>query len=326
MRPCRPRRHRPRGPTPTTPRRIPPDADPGPTPTAGTASTPDGVATVDWPANAFGTAATVTLTSTTLPRKSQGFAAGSSIAQLGAQAATGTPIARFAAPFVLHFGPLAPDSCRPTRRRDHLDTSRPLHRHQPPYRHRQPLQPGQDGSIDIATLVPGSFGLLLDTTRPSRPTSRPGSATERCSCAGNPQRTTAPRSLATAHLRRQTDPHPHRHRNPRNRLPLPQQRASASSASWQPTPPPTRARPPRRSSSHPRPRPPIPVEPSRSGPGSSPHGNPRASAARTRHQHPSRPGTGPGAGDNSRTESEAELACVVHAPIRRARCLSQGRC
>ena len=162
----------PTTPPPSTPLPTPtPTPTPAPTPGAGTGSTPDGIATVDWPANAFSTAATVTLSSATLPKKTQGFAAGSYIAQLKAQSTTGTQIARFAAPTVLHFGPLAPGLV-PAYSPDGT-TWTPL-----PRSNSTSLPNGidsrytraQDGSIKIATLVPGLFGLLLDTARPSRPT------------------------------------------------------------------------------------------------------------------------------------------------------------
>jgi hypothetical protein len=159
---------------PTTPPPPPPTTTPVPTPspapTPGTASTPDGVATVVWPANTFSTAATVTLTSTTLPKRTQGFAVGGYIAQLKAQTTTSTPIARFAAPMVLHFGPLTPGVV-PAHSPDGT-TWTPLPRATSislPTGIDSRYTQAQDGSINIATLVPGSFGLLLDTARPSRP-------------------------------------------------------------------------------------------------------------------------------------------------------------
>ena len=55
-------------------------------------------------------------------------------------------------------------------RRNQLDASRPLHRHGLPTGVDNRFRQAPDGSIDITTVVPGSFGLLLDTARPSRPT------------------------------------------------------------------------------------------------------------------------------------------------------------
>ncbi len=160
----------PTTPPPPTPTPVP-TPTPAPTPTPGTASTPDGVATVDWPANAFSTAATVTLTSTTLPKKSQGFAAGSYIAQLKTQTTTATPIARFEAPLVLHFGPLTPGLVPAYSADGTIWTPLPRSTSSRlPTGIDSRYTQAQDGSINISTLVPGSFGLLLDTARPSRPT------------------------------------------------------------------------------------------------------------------------------------------------------------
>ena len=158
-------------PSPPPPAAPAPTPIPAPTPAAGTASSPDGVATVDWPANAFGTAAAVTLTTTTLPKKTQGFAAGSSIAKLDARAATGAAIARFNTALVLRFGPLAPGLV-PAYSPDGI-TWAPLARTKSislPTGSDNRYSQATDGSITITTIVPGSFGLLLDTARPSRPT------------------------------------------------------------------------------------------------------------------------------------------------------------
>ncbi len=189
--------------TPPPPRRRPaptPTPTPAPTPAAGTASTPDGIATVDWPANAFSTAATVTLSSATLPKKTQGFAAGSYIAQLKAQSTTGTQIARFAAPTGSPFR-AARTGSRPglLTRRNHVDTPPPLQQHQPPERHRQPLYARHKTAR--STSRPSSqacSGSCSTQPAPHGPRSQPGSPVEPCSCAGNPQPTTAPRSPATA--------------------------------------------------------------------------------------------------------------------------------
>jgi hypothetical protein len=156
---------------PVVPIAPPAPPAPGTSATAGTTTSADGLATASWPTNAFTSAATVTLASTTLAKPLQGFAAGSYIAQLSAQAAdTSSPIARFGAPVVLHFGPLAPGLV-PAYSADGTIWA-PLRRSAT-----SSLATGvdagytqaQDGSINIATLVPGFFGLLLDTARPSRP-------------------------------------------------------------------------------------------------------------------------------------------------------------
>ena len=160
---------------PRHPRQPPPDprpdAQPGTEPSAGTASTPDGVATAGWPANAFTHRHHRHAHLDNAAEETQGFAAGSYIAQLKAQTTNGTPIARFEAPLVLHFGSLAPGLV-PAYSADGT-TWTPLPRSTssslPTGIDRRYTQ-AQDGSIDIATLVPGSFGLLLDTARPSRPT------------------------------------------------------------------------------------------------------------------------------------------------------------
>ena len=158
-------------PSPAPPAAPAPAPTPTPTPAAGTASSPDGAVTVDWPANAFGTAAAVTLTTTTLLEKTQGFAAGSSIAKLDVRAATGAAIARFNTALVLRLGPLAPGLV-PAYSPDGV-TWVPLARTKSiglPIGSDNRYSQATDGSITITTIVPGSFGLLLDTARPSRPT------------------------------------------------------------------------------------------------------------------------------------------------------------
>jgi hypothetical protein len=134
-------------------------------------SSPDGLVSAGWPAAAFPAASVVRLTPTTLAAASQGFAAGSYVVQLTAQlVAGGAPITRFGAPVVLHFGPLAPGLV-PAYSADGSLWA-PLLRAATaavpagvPARYTQ----GPDGSIDVATGVPGSFGILRDTAPPSRP-------------------------------------------------------------------------------------------------------------------------------------------------------------
>jgi hypothetical protein len=134
-------------------------------------SSPDGLVSGSWPDTAFTAATSVALTPTTLTAARQGFAAGSYVVQLTAQsAAGGPPVARFGAPVILHFGPLAPGLVPAYSADGSLWT--PLARAASPTvpaganaRYMQ----AQDGSIDVATVVPGSFGLLRDVVPPSRP-------------------------------------------------------------------------------------------------------------------------------------------------------------
>jgi Domain of unknown function (DUF1906) len=147
---------------------------PAPVPATGvgTVSSADGVVSGSWPDTAFTTAATVTLTPATLTAARQGFAAGSYLVQLTAQpAAGGAPIARFEAPVILHFGPLAPGLVPAYSADGSLWT--PLARAATatvPAGMNARYTQAQDGSIDLATVVPGSFGLLRDVAAPARPT------------------------------------------------------------------------------------------------------------------------------------------------------------
>jgi len=155
---------------PTTPQPAPLPA-PIPATGEGTVSSPDGLVSGSWPATAFTAAATVTLTPTTLRAARQGFAAGSYVAQLTAQlVAGGAPITRFGAAVVLHFGPLTPGLVPAYSADGSLWT--PLGQAASSTasagttaRYTQ----AQDGSIDVSTMVPGSFGLLRDMAPPSRP-------------------------------------------------------------------------------------------------------------------------------------------------------------
>jgi hypothetical protein len=101
----------------------------------------------------------------------QGFAAGSYVVQLTAQpAAGGAPIARFGSPVVLHFGPLGPGVV-PAYSADGSIWA-PLVRATSttaPATASARFTQAQDGSIDVATVVPGAFGLLRDVAPPSRP-------------------------------------------------------------------------------------------------------------------------------------------------------------
>ena len=135
----------------------------------------------------------VTLTPTVLNAAHQGFAAGSYVVQLTAQpAAGGAPITRFGSPVILHFGPLAPVSFPPTRstaRSGRPSYGRPW---TVPAGGNARFAQAQDGSIDVATVVPGSFGLLRDVA-PAFPPVGLGQARSRSTAAalGSRHRTTA---------------------------------------------------------------------------------------------------------------------------------------
>lgn len=157
------------GPIPPTPPQPAPVPVPGPT--SGPVSSPDGLVSGSWPATAFTAEASVTLTPTTLTAAQQGFAAGSYVVQLTVQPVAGAaPITRFGAPVVLHFGPLAPGLVPAYSADGSLWT--PLARvasSTVPAGTTARYTQAQDGSIDIATVAPGSFGLLRDIGLPSRP-------------------------------------------------------------------------------------------------------------------------------------------------------------
>ena len=155
------------GPVAPTPQPVP---APVPSPATGTVSSSDGVVSGSWPDTAFATATTVTLTPTVLNAARQGFAAGSYVVQLTAQpAAGGAPITRFGAPVNLHFGPLAPGLVPAYSADGSLWTPLVRAAGTVPAGGTARYAQAQDGSIDVATLVSGSFGLLRDVAPPSRP-------------------------------------------------------------------------------------------------------------------------------------------------------------
>ena len=157
---------------------VPPaaPAPPAPTPTpnadadAGTVSSADGLVTGSWPSAAVPAATTVTLTPATLTARTQGFAAGSYVVRLAARAAGGAVVPRFGAPVMLHFGPPLPglvpaystdgSTWTPLRKTSSATLAAGVTA-------RYVTAP--DGSIDVITIAPGSFGLLRDIAPPSRP-------------------------------------------------------------------------------------------------------------------------------------------------------------
>ncbi len=251
-----------------------------------------------WPANAFSTAATVTLTTTTLRKKTQGFAAGSYIAQLESTGHDRRADRAVRGPVMLHFGPLAPGLV-PAYSPDGI-TWTPLARtneHRPSDRERQPLQPSQRTGRSPS---PPSFPArsVYSSTRPA-PRDRlspPGSAAEACSCAGSPQPTTATPSPATSITfggkpiltLAGTATHATITNFHTNGISVFRVVAADSAANQS-----DRLQGNRHHTQDPDPR--SPSSPSRNGPGSSPRGNPRANTAHDpAHRHPSQPGTGHG--------------------------------
>ncbi|MGZ4400222.1 MAG: glycoside hydrolase domain-containing protein, partial [Gaiellaceae bacterium] len=159
----------------------PPPPPPPPTTTTTTATTPtvpagsvassDGRATASWPDGAFPLPATVSLTPSSLPATIKGFAAGSYVLQLSAvQNDNGSTLTGFLAPLDIHV--LPPTSGLVVAYSSDGSDWAPVGTLAGPA-----LQSGAsrgylanaDGSIDILTTVPGSFGLLQDVGAPGAP-------------------------------------------------------------------------------------------------------------------------------------------------------------
>jgi hypothetical protein len=143
-----------------------PPPPPPPTPPAGSVTSADGLASVSWPAAAFTTQAVVTLTTSGAPPAPATYAVQLAATETDNQA----PITSFAAPVTLHLlRPIAgsvpafsPDGT--TWQQLPQLTSAGLSATVPSAYSIDP-----DGTAEIQTLVPGLFGVVPDTTPPSRP-------------------------------------------------------------------------------------------------------------------------------------------------------------
>jgi hypothetical protein len=148
-------------PTPTTP-----------TVPGGSVTSTDGLATVTWPDGAFSAPVSVSLTPSTLPKTTRGFAAGSYVLQLAVvQSDDGSVLTSFQSPLDIHVQ--APSEGLVIAYSSDGGSWTPIAELAAPT-----LPSGAsrgyvtngDGSIDILSTVPGFFGLLKDVGRPSAPT------------------------------------------------------------------------------------------------------------------------------------------------------------
>jgi hypothetical protein len=126
---------------------------PPPPPPAGAVASGDGRATAAWPNGAFTTAVAVTLAPVT-PPPTDGYAVQLTVTDTQ----TSTPITTFGAPVIVHI--VGATGLSPSFSTDGV-TWKPLPKTAYTYE--------PDGSVDITTTVPGFFGVLPDTVRPSRP-------------------------------------------------------------------------------------------------------------------------------------------------------------
>ena len=139
---------------------------------AGSAASPDGLATVSWPAGAFSRPANVTLTPAALARTQNGFGAGSYEVQLVAGPTDGSaPITSFAAPLVLHFAEPAGAGVVPAVSAEGQTWTVLLRlpRARLPAKATAGYTVATNGVVTVLTTVPGWFGLLRDVGPPTRP-------------------------------------------------------------------------------------------------------------------------------------------------------------
>jgi Domain of unknown function (DUF1906) len=134
---------------------------PPPAPPAGAVGSGDGKASATWTAGSFASTAVVTLTATTTAPAPNGYAVQLTVTD----PQTATPVTRFGSPVSVHLAVPA-NGLAPSFSTDGT-TWKALPK----------LAPGvdagytllADGTVQIDTLVPGFFGLLADTTPPTRP-------------------------------------------------------------------------------------------------------------------------------------------------------------
>jgi len=150
---------------------APPPPPPPVEPPAGSVGSGDGKATATWLTATFTSSAVVALTPTTQAPAPNGYG----VQLTATDAQTSTPVARFAAPVIVHLliptGGLAPSfsadgaTWKPLA---HL-TSAAL-----PAGVDAGYTIDPDGTVEIQTLVPGFFGLLPDTVPPTQPAATAG--------------------------------------------------------------------------------------------------------------------------------------------------------
>ncbi len=139
---------------------------------AGAVTSSDGLVGVGWPAGALPRPAGVTLAPSTLPRRQDGFAAGSYVVQLAATPTDGgAPITSFAAPLALRFLQPPAAGLVPAVSTDGQTwvVLLRLPRARLPAKATAGYTVGADGTVTVLTSVPGWFGLLRDVGRPTRP-------------------------------------------------------------------------------------------------------------------------------------------------------------
>ena len=144
----------------------PPPPTPPPTQPAGQVNSGDGLATATWPAAAFATDVVVTLTPTAQPPSPNGYGVQLTATETDNQA----PIAGFGAPVTVHLLKL-PTGLVPASSTDGV-TWTPLPQLTSAGLGSTVLSAysvDPDGTIEIQTLVPGTFGLIADTTPPTAP-------------------------------------------------------------------------------------------------------------------------------------------------------------
>ena len=142
---------------------------PAPAPTGGAVGSGDGKAAASWPAQAFSAPVAVTLTPTSQPTTTSGYAVQLTVTDTATQA----PVARFGAPITLHL--LVPAAGLVPSYSPDGTTWKPLPKLTAgavPVDAGYTLDP--DGTAEIQTFVPGFFGLRSDTTPPTQPPSFAG--------------------------------------------------------------------------------------------------------------------------------------------------------
>ena len=142
-----------------------PPPPPAPTPTpAGQVSSSDGLATASWPAAAFATDVVVTLTTVT-PTAPAAYAVQLAVTESDNQA----PVPAFGAPVTIHLLQPAPGAIPAVSdgvnwtQLPRLTAAGLSENVQSAY------SIEADGTVEIQTLLPGTFGLVPDTRPPSRP-------------------------------------------------------------------------------------------------------------------------------------------------------------
>ncbi len=153
------------GPTAAPPPPPPPTTTTtAPTPTGGAVGSGDGKAAASWPIEAFSVPVAVTLTPTSQPSTTSGYAVQLTVTET----ATQQPVTRFSAPVTVHL--LVPAAGLVPSYSPDGTTWKALPKLTAGA---VPVDAGYtvdpDGTVEIQTFVPGYFGLRSDTTPPTQP-------------------------------------------------------------------------------------------------------------------------------------------------------------